>query len=1129
MSVLRPTATCYLDGKRWYSIEKLSYRQKFGESIAEGGAEGFDPPVTPRIGMSIHWKWGYSGVEKPGLTGEVSGFSDFSYPDRWALQCKDVLFRADKSSQVLQTSPLNDIAARAAAVYLLTTYGGIPASRIQLPILNASGTGWAGSEWILGRLTPVQWGDPDQQSGGTSALKAAAEIYACLGYWLYANYGGKVTAKQMERRPSSIAREVFRRDLNLLIEGAPERRQDYDNIFNQVTVRGGNTGLDGSQLYDQFRTTSPLLSPGVYRDFPFSSELLEFQNESEAGVASVTGVTKRILNVVSRIPDIVPLSAIADPDRAVGDTAGIIDTGILIPTQRNFFIYEISREWEGAVGRFDDQLSLDGGVGNQGYTTVPPPDASFSWELMRETLDGTPVVEVALDGSGSTSPTGEIATYSWSTSTPTYGSTPDTASGAQATLIFEAADSPADITLTVLDTTNKTDSITTPVDLTGADTRPPFEEVVNVAAGASWYATPDGGGTWNIEASGDAVAVGTIGAGADDRAPGTAPTYGLLATRGSGGAGGLRQTLDVLATAPTNLVNAAAAITSNIWPNEAKPYRVWWAEGDTPYRSLDNGLTKTAMAVPAAGVNITWIMEDPSVDDSVFCLAGSDMYNATNPAGGWALLYSGPVGATARQFVRSRDGQVTWVCYTGAPDGEALQRVENGAAADFAATDVRSLALDRAATSLRATVYAITGDDPAEIWSFDGLTGLTATQSTQFFPGGATVQHMLGSRQFDVIYTADFDSIGAGQGALRKYFPLADQLLLWKSLASGEQGHMLGLGGPNTPTQIEILMLGRGASGAADMLFHWTPALGWVSIALPAAGKYWFKVAACPFNPSKWLLLGNSNTSAAYAVTSGVTMADGTPCLYLTEDAGLTWTPITLADPSISPVQILDLEWSQTSGDQWYIAAQNNATTTALWRGTGATAAAPVKDTTTTAYLALTPGLEDEVWFAPSAGGGAPIKGIYVNSADVWTVPSGSAIASNANDADYVALTRQVLTVANNGLWVASDYRSAQPTLALAGIGDSVAYCSGVAFVGGLGIKRIDNPFTAPVATQVTSNTIVVNPVRSDRQTQTRAAAMIATSTSVYVYDGVNWITLPGPAGADPTKVSPYIEVIVRV
>ena len=91
---------------------------------------------------------------------------------------------------------------------------------------------------------------------------------------------------------------------------------------------------------------------------------------------------------------------------------------------------------------------------------------------------------------------------------------------------------------------------------------------------------------------------------------------------------------------------------------------------------------------------------------SVFLLAGANMYSATAPDVGYALLYAGPVGSTARQFVRSRDGQVTWICYSGAPSGEALQRVETGALADLATTDIRTLALDREATNLRATLYA---------------------------------------------------------------------------------------------------------------------------------------------------------------------------------------------------------------------------------------------------------------------------------------------------------------------------------------------------------------------------------------------------------------------------------------
>jgi hypothetical protein len=226
----------------------------------------------------------------------------------------------------------------------------------------------------------VQWGDPAQESGGTSALKAAAEIYACLGYWLYADAGGTVRAKQMERKPSQAAREVFQRDLNLLINGAPERQQSYDNIYNQATVRGANTGVLGVQLYDQYRTVFAPAAGGCLPRLLISSFLLEYENESEAGAASITAVAKRILNVVSRIPDVVPLRAKADPGarRSATRSASSIPAFSSRPSAISLSTRSIA-SWERQSGRFDDRLLLDGGVGSTGYTTVPPPDASFTY------------------------------------------------------------------------------------------------------------------------------------------------------------------------------------------------------------------------------------------------------------------------------------------------------------------------------------------------------------------------------------------------------------------------------------------------------------------------------------------------------------------------------------------------------------------------------------------------------------------------------------------------------------------------------------------------------------------------------------------------------------------------------
>lgn len=1143
-----PTATCYLDGRRWYGVQKLRASQKFGESIAGGSVEGRSPPVTPRIGMAVRWTWGYNGQEVAGFSGEVSDVVDFSYPDRWAITCKDVLWRADKSSQVLQTDPLNEIAASDAVRYLLTHYGGISSSRISIPALPASGSAWAGSEWILGIQTPVQWGDLEQESGGTTALKAAAEICVCLGYWLYADSGGIIRAKQMERKPSQSARETFERNVNLLIQGAPERRQSYESIYNQATVRGANTGVEGAQLYDQFRTNHPLLPANVYRDFGFSSLLLEYENPSEAGAASVTSVAQRILNVVSRIPDVVPLRAKADPSRKVGDTVGIIDSGIQITTRRNFFIYQLDRELDLNAGRFDDSLTLDGGTGNSGFTTVPPPDASFIWTLMAETLDGTAAIEVFLDGSASSSPSGEIVDWDWSTSTPTYASTPNTATGVRATFVFALADSPALITLTVTDTTSKVSTFEASIDLTGADTTPPIEEVVSAAAGAAWYITPDGGATWQIEtANGDATSVGTIGAGADDRAAGQGGTYGMLATRGSGGAEGLRQTLDALASASTNLVSNSGAITSNIWVNEANPARVWFAIGTAVYRSIDGGATKVAMA--AAPGTVSWIMEDAVVENSVFLLSGADMLNATDPTVGWALLYAGPVGATARQFVRSRDGQVTWVCYSGAPAGESLQRVENGAAADWSASDCQTLALGREASSLLATVYGITADDPAQLWSFDGLTGLSAAQSSQTFPSGATVQHMLSSRQADVIYTADFDSVASGQGALRKYFPVADQLLLWKELASGQQGHMLGLGARVT-SAASLILLPYGAAGAADKIFVFDAATSaWRSITPPAANYFWQWIAANPFDTNKWLLLGNNTTAGApyfYAAVGGVmTTQDGAHSpVWRTDDAGATWVECVLPSPvpdasASGDTAILRVEWSAADGTLWYVARQDGVIGTSLWRGTGTTAASPVTDTTTTGYLSLLPGADGDVYFPPSAAAGNPHKGIYVSSTDVWTVPSGASLGifdgQSVPHSDREPLSRRALMMIFDGsLYATPDYRSAQPTLVTTSSGFSVAIVGDAAYVGsGSGISRILDPFGTASASVVYAPATTTGVIRSDRQTHTHAAVYTfdgsGNVTAIGIFDGATWSTLAPPPDADLSAMADYIEVLVVV
>lgn len=1114
----QPTATVKLDGRPWRSILSLSYSQRFGENIAGGKVDGRDPPVTPRIGMSISWRWGYNGQEVAGCTGEVSDVNDSSYPDRWSLQVKDTLWRADKSSQVIVTDPLNEITAKDAIISILTHYGGIPASRLSIPSLNASGSAWVGSEWVLGVLTPVEWGDPDTESGGTTALKAAAEICSCLGFWLYADASGVIRAKQMERKPSTQAREVFQRNVNLLLQGAPERRQSYDSIYNQVSVRGGNTGVEGAQIFDQFRTTHPLLPANVFRDFTFSSFLIEYVNESEAGAASATTIAQRILNVVSRIPDVIPLRAKADPNRKVGDTAGLIDTGVLVASQKNYFIYSIDRTLDLTKGAFDDALTLDGGVGSTGFTTVPPPDAAFTWTLDAETLDGTAVVVVALDGSGSSSPSGEIVSWDWSTDATPYGGTAATATGVKAVLIFTAADSPVTVTLTVTDTTSKTGDFTAAIDLTGADTAPPVRRVLSAAGGASWEITPDGGATWHTETTnGDAVAVPPYGAGIDDRAAGAAGTYGLLATRGSGGAGGLRQTLDALSSASTNLASASGAIAC-IWVNEANPARVWWAIGDTIYRSTDGGVTGTAMAKPNAGTDVSWLIEDPVVDNSVFAACGADLFNATDPTAGWAVLYPGPVGATARQFVRSRDGQVTWVCYTGTFTGGAAQRVETGAEADIAATEIRTLALDKDASSLLATLTLIDADDPANIYHVDGLTGLSAVLSPATFPAGATVMHMLADPESPVYYAADFDSIASGTGAIRKL--IADQLLLMRSGATGVQYHMLGFGAPvRTPTQIVLGSTGAATDGGGIWWFNGT----WTLTKPGPTDWRWTWVSVNPFNTAEWLALGNSATGFAskFSVAAGgkiVANGSADSPLWYTNDSGTTWTEIVIMHPVLtaftdgssllSPAIASRVSWGPARTAWMFTISSDDGITgyarrTSWWRGTGTT----ITDGPHTAALisgfgwstvAHAPGRDNDLVIMNTFDGRGQF---YISDgASAETLVGTFGPLPVPIDYEVAPLSLALAEVADSGdLYYSADYRTdVIADTGLDGLTSITGVTDGWVAAHSLGLYRYG---LTPTAATIVAGTEAdgLGQIRADRQTRTVVAAR--TSSVAVVYD----------------------------
>lgn len=1096
-----PTLVLRVNNRRVSGGLSVNISQQYGQGVGGGTVLLRDPIDTPVPGMPISWQWGYNGFTVPGFTGYIVTPEISSYPNVWSLEVRDVLWLAEREQQTIVTSPLNNITAQNAIRYILETYAGI--TRHDIPDIQMSG-----GTWTLGTLTPVQWDK-------STALAACQEIAATAGYWIYADAGGTVRARLMERAPSDSPFRTLRggdaAGASLLVQGAPKKKQDGNQVKNRITVTGANTGVEGAQLRDQFLATHALY-PGVIDDLSFNSFLLEY-------IADLTSVAERLAALYNRVPNSVTARIKADPRFNVGMTLGIEDSSIGYGTAKNFFVFRLNQSFDNQSGEFSQDILLDGGLGDAGFTTIPPPIAVIATNVELETLDGTPVAVIGLDGSGSYSQSeGEIVSWFWSMDVAPYGGSPSTATGETATLIVGAS-SPPTITLVVTDTSSKTGTASVLLDL--ADPAATTYETVSIAFGAAWLMTLNGGGTWN-ENIDTTTRVPPIGGGVDDRATLTdSATYGALA---SGGAD-LYQSLDTLGTPATTLNTASGTITA-LSVNVANASRVWRAVGDTVQRSIDGGTTWASWGTPLPGTDVLDILEDPAVDNSVFCLAGADFYQSIGTSPSWGVFYAGPVGAVARWIQRSISGVITWVCYTGTFTGSPLQRVEGGIGVTFPVVsptvdEIVAFTLNDMISPGAPQIVAI--DQENRIWTLDGQTGLGVTASGETSPAGGIVKHAQHSYQSEIVYIAYFDSVAAGTGGVYKYFPQGDTLLKYKDGSTGQQAHMIGIASRATATIATILRLPSGATGAADVLFIYEAGV-WTSKALPEANQTeWRSVQANPLNPNELLLFRWGSGNA----------------LWYSPDFGDSWVNIFTNLPSRSDQTVPVPQWSWSVGGGWAVTAHGvtSGDRTRLARG--------IRDSYSL-VIDIASGTYDR--FGIGAGQSDDLAMINVDGA-FYYIDSGNTInTAGSGSSGFVNFDRvgqsgrrmvaaRVVSVPT--VLKCSDYRSGAWSaisgaegFMVAALGDGSAIYVGQRNDGGrTGVQEILNPFGSPSDSIVAGTGESIGNIRSDRQTQTIIAAGVGSfidgwsDTLVRAIDGT-WSRVLKPSFA--TDLSPWVEPVVR-
>lgn len=1103
-----PSATVYIDGRRWVSWRSITKAQAFGRGPASYTIEGADPPVTPRGGMSIRWTWGYNGIEVPGGTGYIVVPQQASYPRGWSLQCQDVLWLAQRVQSPIAggAPPYNNITARAAIEYILETYAGI--TRHQIPDIKRPSD--SGTDWTLGQLTPVYW-------ERTTALQAIQEIAGAAGAWVFADDGGTVRLVPIERRPSDRPfRTLMRGDASdggsLLVEGAPRRTQDWASVKNRTTVYGANTGVEGAQLRDVFLATH-VLSPGLEVDNEYRSTLLEYE-------ADVTAVASRITGYTNREPNVIDGRIKADPRLRLGMTIGIQDSGVSYAATRTFFLFGLTTTFDRRTAKFDQSVTLDGGTGSAGYSLLPEPLAQIAYTLKRETLDGDAVVEVTCDGSGSTAYEGEIVSYAWSTSDTVYSGTASSGSGSTFTFVILESEAPFSITLTVTDTNSKTDTETVEIALDG-DAVAPVIEQVHAAGGAAWSYTADGGAAWN-----DDVRTCTIvaeGAGVWDTAPLTdGQTYGALATSSAQ----VRQTLDGLATASALLSTAGGSITA-LHVNARNGARVWRAVGTTVQRSTDGGTTWSTMGTAPASVR--QILEDPALNNRLFALAGANFITSADGGANWSTFYAGPSGATARWFVRSESGTITWVCYTGTFTGSPLQRIEGSLAATFTAAspavaEVRAIALTDGYEPGAPRLVAFDAD--GRTWVGDAETGVLTEGPA--LPADAVAQHAAASRRAPIVYLADFDSVSVGvTGALRKLL-IADgnqALLPWRLGPSGRQYHMVQLAAEARTAVYSLLVGTKGLTPGGIYVRSTSGAWTLTNSGLPSAWD-WEAIVASPFSTAEWLVIGRPTGSTADTVTTSSAPyeveIDGTGYspFWLTTDGGATYT-----------------EYRVTSGARGYanaFIANDDRRATYTSQGEIAVKVELAETVGGNIYLDIWRGgtqvVHEDVGTRPNgfngSGTGGDLLVTYSDSAGTtfyrgYIPGTGTGLTGFTTSAFRTSLFRDAggssaaFSLVSTSVLRYDDYRASGSgtTIAsgLTGLANFRALADAAYLIATAGVVQIADPTGTPSVSTVRSGTYNPNMGRSDQGAQ--QFLLVRTGTTLEVWDGSGWAQIPAPTG----------------
>lgn len=818
---------------------------------------------------------GYGGQTEKIFDGELTGLVWSYAPGVVSLECQDLLGRL-KLKYAGEEREYN-VAKPREIIQNLVEAMGISSTRTHIE----------GSDWQTCTAQPLIL------RSGAVFMGTVEELDLIEGYKTYTDRMGVVRRMPITGSVGSGGRFTYTQGFNIL---RCRRSRTKVNIENYCMVLGLNyQGLQigGEGISEAFADNPYVSDPPRFQGPTVRSDFIEDDPRA-------LFVAKLRVAIGNRRPEKYELEVPGNPRLGPLDILTIEHDAVESGSSR-VPIDQLQHTIRLKGASFRTSITTLGGTIVDTQVNLPPVAQADVKCFQEHDANGDSVIVMVADGTASYDQDSEgPLTYAWTASTDAGAVTPNTSTDALYRALITGAATELTLSLTVTDPDGGTNTLPLTIPLTQSTLY--YEPLYLAWNDGVLEATTDGEATWNTFS----------GASGVTDTPPFAPEQGTIWVDEDGE---VWATIDDLATDAVSLGTPAGAVAGVGWIHEIDTTRAWlgFADGSVYFGTIDWSVPSAAWEARTALPDAIYeIREGVGSTGSLRATAGRRYYGSEDGGYTWREIHDFGVGATASRMAAGFEQNMVAAIDAADPlfAETGTDTTTPGGLDELSALTIGWRTPGLFGADLSGNLYSSPED-------FSALT-LHADSTS-----GAPVRHMIRSGAIDgLIYLA----VGSGSGddnGLMKWMPGVFAPFFVRKRTDVILD-TVGYGPLRRPVvPIEFVFATNFISGS--LAGFWRYSFGqWLRKAPPSGtdGWQWQQLVISPYNTRRWLALGGSSgdVGANLEFDSGAALgaSSGLSPLWLTEDAGDTWTAVSLPTTGGDVFGLVYcIGWQDQSG-KWY-------------------------------------------------------------------------------------------------------------------------------------------------------------------------------------------------------------------